>query len=95
MNSKHGISLVIKNQTINGYPSEDNLCVINGNDGKNDIVVNIFVEPDGKLVIETDYLGDIDIRKSYRRNVSEGIPRIGGGCSSPSEEMILSCNINC
>lgn len=60
-----------------------------------DIAVRMFVEPDGKLVIETDYLGDIDIRQSYRRNVSEGSPRIGGGCSSPSEEMIRSCNRNC
>ncbi|HHC4263217.1 hypothetical protein ACRFDV_11955 [Klebsiella pneumoniae] len=62
MSAKYEISMGIKNSTINGYPSEDNLCVIKGNDGKNDIVVNIFVEPDGKLVIETNNPEAIDIR---------------------------------
>lgn len=60
-----------------------------------DITVRMFVLPDGKLVIETDYLGDIDVRQGPVRSVSEESPRITGGCSAPSEEMIRSCNINC
>lgn len=61
-----------------------------------DIAVRMFVEPDGKLVIETDYLGDVEIRKgAIRSGLGDG-PRITmGGCSAPSEEMIRNCNINC
>ncbi|HBR8097512.1 TPA: hypothetical protein L9493_001014 [Klebsiella variicola subsp. variicola] len=60
-----------------------------------DIEVRMFVEPDGKLVIETDYLGDIEIRKGPICSALDESPRITGGCSAPSEEMIRSCNRNC
>lgn len=79
MNSKHGVSLVIK-----------------GNNGKNDALVKVIVEHDGKLIIETDYLGDVEIRKVAIRSDSGDGSRITiGGCSAPSEEMIRNCNINC
>jgi hypothetical protein len=60
-----------------------------------DIAVRMFVEPDGKLVIETDYLGDIEIRKGPICSDSEESLRITGGCSLPSDEMLRSYNINC
>lgn len=60
-----------------------------------DIAVRMFVEPDGKLVIETDYLGDIDIRQGSVRNASEENPRITGGCILPSDESLRNHNINC
>lgn len=51
-----------------------------------DIAVRMFVGPDGKLVIETDYLGDVEVRKGF---ISSGLvagPRITmGGCSAPSD----------
>lgn len=61
-----------------------------------DIEVRMFVEQDGKLVIETDYLGDVEIRKGdIRSGLGDG-PRITmGGCSAPSEEMLRNCNRNC
>lgn len=61
-----------------------------------DIEVRMFVEQDGKLVIETDYLGDVEIRKGdIRSGLGDG-PRITmGGCSAPSDEMLRSYNINC
>lgn len=61
-----------------------------------DIAVRMFVEPDGKLVIETDYLGDIEIRKGAIRSGSGDGSRITiGGCSAPSEEMLRNYNRNC
>ncbi|HHC4265339.1 hypothetical protein ACRFDV_03600 [Klebsiella pneumoniae] len=62
MSAKYEISMGIKNSTINGYPSDSNLCVIVGNNGQTNITVNVFVEPDGKLVIETNNPEAIDIR---------------------------------
>lgn len=69
--------------------------VIKGNDGKNDALVKIIVEHNGKLIIDTDYLGDIEIRKGPICSDSEESPRITGGCSLPSDEMLRSYNINC
>ncbi len=60
-----------------------------------DITVRMFVLPDGKLVIETDYLGDIDVRQGPGRNVSEESPRIIGGCRLPSDESLRNHTINC
>lgn len=60
-----------------------------------DITVRMFVLPDGKLVIETDYLGDIDVRQGPVRSVSEESPRITGGCRLPSEESLRNHTINC
>ncbi|ARS97926.1 hypothetical protein JJ672_14315 [Klebsiella pneumoniae] len=60
-----------------------------------DIAVRMFVEPDGKLVIETDYLGDIDVRQGPVRSVSEESLRITGGCRLPSDESLRNHTINC
>lgn len=60
-----------------------------------DIAVRMFVEPDGKLVIETDYLGDIEIRKGPICSALDESLRITGGCSAPSEEMLRNYNRNC
>ena len=68
---------------------------IKGNDGKNDALVKIIVEHDGKLIIETDYLGNIEIRQGSGRNASEESPRIIGGCRLPSDESLRNHTINC
>ncbi|WP_323116950.1 hypothetical protein [Klebsiella quasivariicola] len=61
-----------------------------------DIAVRMFVEPDGKLVIETDYLGDVEIRKGIIRSDSGEGPRITvGGCSLPRDESLRNNYINC
>lgn len=61
-----------------------------------DIAVRMFVEPDGKLVIETDYLGDVEIRKGTIPSDLEESPRIiVRGGSLPSEEMLRNYNRNC
>lgn len=60
-----------------------------------DIEVRMFVEQDGKLVIETDYLGDIDVRQGPGRNVSEESPRITLGGRLPSDESLRNHTINC
>ena len=48
-----------------------------------DIAVHMFILPDGKLVIETDYLGEIEVRQGSSRNASEESLRIIGGCRCP------------
>lgn len=79
MNSKHGISLVIRS-----------------NDDQNDALVKVTFDYDGKLIIETDYHGDVEIRKgAIRSGLGDGPHITMGGCSAPSEEMIRNCNINC
>lgn len=61
-----------------------------------DIAVRVHVEPGGKLVIETDYLGDVEIRKgAIRSGLGDG-PRITiGGCSLPSGKPLPDHYINC
>lgn len=60
-----------------------------------DITVHMFILPDGKLVIETDYLGAIDVRQGPGRKVSEESPRIAGGCRVPSDWLSRNHYINC
>lgn len=60
-----------------------------------DIEVRMFVEQDGKLVIETDYFGDVEIRKGdIRSGLGDG-QRITGGCRLPSDESLRNHTINC
>ncbi|WP_146106783.1 hypothetical protein [Raoultella ornithinolytica] len=71
MTAKYEISMGITSPTINGYPSDSNLCVIAGNNGKADIVVHVFFEPDGQLVIETNNPDAVDIRHG---EIRESLP---------------------
>lgn len=51
-----------------------------------DIAVRAFVGPDGKLVVETDYLGDVEVRKGdIRSGLGDGLRITRGGCSAPSD----------
>ncbi|HFI1128023.1 hypothetical protein [Klebsiella quasipneumoniae] len=59
MTAKFEVSTGINTQTINGYPSDSTLCLIEGNDG---LVAHIFVEHEGKVVISTNMPEVIDIR---------------------------------
>ncbi|HCM5258581.1 TPA: hypothetical protein N3N81_006122, partial [Klebsiella variicola subsp. variicola] len=59
-----------------------------------DIAVRVHVEPDGKLVIETDYLGDVEVRKGPILSGPEESLRITGGCRLPSDESLRNHTIN-
>lgn len=59
MTIKFEVSTGINTPTINGYPSDSTLCLI---DGDNGLVAHIFVEHDGKVVISTNMPEVIDIR---------------------------------
>lgn len=60
-----------------------------------DIEVRMFVEQDGKLVIETDYLGDVEIRKGdIRSGLGDG-PRITVVGGLPDDESLRNNYINC
>ncbi|HHH9784120.1 TPA: hypothetical protein ACP4LL_001313 [Klebsiella quasipneumoniae] len=62
MTAKFEVSTGINTPTINGYPSDSTLCLIEGDNGLFDVVVHIFVEPNGKMVITTNKPEVIDIR---------------------------------
>lgn len=62
MTAKFEVSTTINTPTINGYPSDSTLCLIEGDNGLFDVVVHIFVEPNGKMVITTNMPEVIDIR---------------------------------
>lgn len=59
MTTKFEVSTGVNTPTINGYPSDSNLCLIEGDNG---LIVNVFVEHDGKVVISTNMPEIIDIR---------------------------------
>ena len=59
MTTKFEVSTGVNTPTINGYPSDFNLCLIEGDNG---LIVNVFVEYDGKVVISTNMPDVIDIR---------------------------------
>lgn len=60
-----------------------------------DIAVRMFILPDGKLVIETDYLGEIEVRQGPSHNASEESLRITGGCRVPSDWSLRNHTIDC
>ena len=60
-----------------------------------DIEVRMFVEQDGKLVIETDSLGDVEIRKvDIRSGLGDG-PRITVVGGLPGDKSLPDHYINC
>lgn len=61
-----------------------------------DIAVRVHVEPGGKLVIETDYLGDVEVRKGGIHSGPEETPRIiVRGGSLPSAKSLPDHYIYC
>lgn len=73
MSAKFEVSVGINNPTVNGYPSDATLCLIEGDNGLFDLVVHIFVEPDGRLVVATNRLDSVDLRhEETRKNLPKG-----------------------
>ncbi|WP_142375798.1 hypothetical protein [Klebsiella quasipneumoniae] len=67
--SKFQVSTSINTPTVNGYPADSTLCIIEGSG----VVAHIFVEPDGRLVVATNRPDAIDIRKEdVRKNLPNG-----------------------
>lgn len=67
--SKFHVSTSVNTPTVNGYPADSTLCVIEGGG----VISHIFFEPDGKLVIATNRPDAIDIRQEdVRKNLPNG-----------------------
>ncbi|PLJ65524.1 hypothetical protein [Klebsiella quasipneumoniae] len=67
--SKFQVSTSINTPTVNGYPADSTLCIIEGSG----VVAHIFVEPDGRLVVATNRPDAIDIRQEdVRKNLTDG-----------------------